>query len=101
MKSLLLISMLLISTNFFAQERVNAKSELVSDQVNQWMTNISTNAQMRLQMMQMIIDQTVDKPGEMQLLVNTILNNAEMKKMIRNTSFQDVNDTRNPTNMPS
>lgn len=99
MKSLLLISMLLISTNFFGQEKVNAKSDLVSDQANQWMMNIATNSQMRLEMMQMMIEQTVDKPDEMRLLASQILSNPEMKKMIREVSFQEAGGDNNSMNM--
>lgn len=99
MKSLLLIPLLLFSTNHVAQERIDVKSEIVSDQENHWMTNIATNPQMRLEMMQMMIEQTVDKPEEMQLLVNQILSNPAMNNMIRKTSFQETNSTNNSKNM--
>ncbi|MCF8356478.1 MAG: hypothetical protein K9H48_18695 [Melioribacteraceae bacterium] len=99
MKGLILITLLFISTNYFAQDKNVIKTELATDQANHWMTNIASNPHMRLQMMQMMIEQTADKPDEMQLLINQILNNAEMKKMIRKTSFQNNGDTKNSMNM--
>gem|GEM_PF-4779039 len=100
MKSLLLIPLLLLSTNHFAQERIDVKSEIVSDQTNHWMMNIATNPQMRLEMMQMMIDHTMDKPDEMLQLVNQIMNNSEMKKMIREAAFLNANKGNKSINMP-
>lgn len=99
MKSLLLIPLLLISTNHFAQDKADVKAELVTDQANHWMTNIATNSQMRLEMMQMMIEQTVDKPDEMRLLVNQILSHPEMNNMIRKVSFQETNSANNSMKM--
>ncbi len=100
MKGLLLISLLLFSTNFVAQERIDVKSEIVSDQANQWMMNIATNPHMRLEMMQMMIDHTMDKPDEMLQLVNQILKNPEMDKMIREAAFHNANKGNKFINMP-
>ncbi|KUG25688.1 hypothetical protein ASZ90_004486 [hydrocarbon metagenome] len=100
MKSLLLIPLLLLSTNHFAQERIDVKSEIVSDQANHWMMNIATNPQMRLEMMQMMIDHTMDKPDEMLQLVNQIMNNSEMDKMIREAAFHNANKGNKFINMP-
>ncbi len=96
MKNIILITLLLISTNYFAQDKVIVKSEAVNEQTNNWMTNIATNSQLRLDMMQMMIEQTVTNPDEMQLLVNQILNNSEMKTMIRKSSFQENNAKTKP-----
>lgn len=99
MKSLFLIPLLLISTNYFAQDKAAVKTELVTNQANHWMTNIATNSQMRLEMMQMMIEYTIDKPDEMQLLVNQILSNPEMNNMIRKVSFQETNNANNSMEM--
>lgn len=100
MKTLILISLLLISTNHFSQDKVIINTELVTDRENHWMMNITTNPQMRLNMMQMMIEYTIDKPNEMLLLVNQILKNSEMNKMINKASSRNVNEGRIYINMP-
>ncbi|MDZ7767317.1 MAG: hypothetical protein U5K00_23360 [Melioribacteraceae bacterium] len=100
MKTLILISLLLISTNHFSQDKVIINTELVTDRENHWMMNITTNPQMRLNMMQMMIEYTIDKPNEMLLLVNQILKNSEMNKMISKASSRNVNEGRIYINMP-
>lgn len=100
MKNFILITLLLISTNHFAQDKAAIKSKAVTDQTNQMMTNIATDSQLRLEMMQMMIDQTMDKADEMKLLVNQILSNPKMKNMIREVSFQNTNKADDSKNMP-
>lgn len=100
MKTLILISLLIISTNHFSQDKVIINTELVTDRENHWMMNITTNPQMRLNMMQMMIEYTIDKPNEMLLLVNQILKNSEMNKMISKASSRNVNEGRIYINMP-
>lgn len=92
MKSLILIALMLISTNLFAQERAVVKSESATDQANHWMNNIASNSEMRLHMMQLMIDHTMDKPDEMMQLVDKILSNSEMKKMINTSTLNKSNN---------
>jgi hypothetical protein len=95
MKRLIIIPLLLISTNYFAQDKAIVKTEVVSNQANHLMINIANNSQMRLKMMQMMIEQTVGKQDEMRLLVNQILSNSDMKIMIRKVLFQESNNANN------
>lgn len=90
MKTLLLVLLLSISTYFFAQDKELLKPEVVNDHAEKWMTNISTNPQLRLKMMQMMIKQTADQPDMMRLLVDQILSSAEMKIMIEEASSHNT-----------
>jgi len=100
MKSLLIILLLLISTCYYAQDRVVLKHEVTSDRAKDWMTNIATNSQMRFEMMQIMIEQTADKHDEMLQLVNQILDNFEMKKMIREAPFHNAVKANNSITIP-
>lgn len=99
MKSLILIPLLLISTNHFSQDKSVVNSESVTDRANHWMTNIATNRQLRFEMVQKILAQTKDKRGEMMRLANQILENSEMKKMIKEAAVKNAEKKNKYVNM--
>ncbi len=82
MKNLILISVLLISFSLFAQDKVDVKKTSTNDDTNVWMTRISSNSEMRSKMMDMMIAKTDGNKEEMMNLVNSMLSNPGMNKMI-------------------
>jgi hypothetical protein len=82
MKNLILISVLLISFSLFAQDKVDVSKTSTNDETNVWMTRISSNSEMRSKMMDMMIAKTDGNKEEMMNLINSMINNPGMNKMI-------------------
>ena len=93
MKNLILIWILLISFSLFAQEKVDLSKTNNKDQTNEWMNKISSDSEMRSKMMDMMIEKTSGNKEEMMNLVNPMLNNPGMHKMIfENNSAKTENE---------
>jgi len=75
MKSFILLLVLFTSFSLFAQNDV-ASSD------NEWMAKISSDSEMRIQIMNMMVEKTKDNPEEMKKLANSISNNPELVKII-------------------
>jgi hypothetical protein len=86
MKNLILILVLLIPFSLFAQDKSDVNAATMNDQTDEWMTKISSDSEMRGQMMDMMIEETSGNKEEMMKLVNSMLNNAEMNKMMLATN---------------
>jgi hypothetical protein len=80
MKYLILILILSVPFSLFAQSKVVAGSTSADEQT--WMNKISSDSEMRSGMMTMMMVKTSGNKEEMMKLVNTILDNPEMNKMI-------------------
>ncbi len=80
MKSLILIFILLVPFSLLAQDK--DESSTMSNETNVWMNKISSDSEMRSKMMDMMIEKTIGNDVEMRKLVNSVLNNPEMNKMI-------------------
>jgi TolA-binding protein len=100
MKKLILIVLFFIAVNSFAQDKNSTTNEFVSDKTKQCIKEIAANSQLRLEVLQMMITQTNDKPEEMQLLIDVLMDNPQMKDMIIKTSSKD-NLNKNSINQPS
>ena len=93
MKNLILVSILLISFSLFAQDKDEVGSANVNDQTEEWMNKISSDSEMRSKMMDMMIEKTSGNKEEMMNLVNPMLNNPGMHKMIfENNSAKTENE---------
>lgn len=90
MKTLILISLLFISTSQFSQDKTNINAESLTDRAKHWMTNIATNPHMRFEMVQKILAHTKDKHDEMLELAKQILDNTEMKKVMREAAVHNA-----------
>ena len=75
MKSFILLLVVFTSFSLFAQNDV-ASSD------NEWMAKISSDSEMRIQIMNMMVEKTKDNPEEMKKLANSISNNPELVKII-------------------
>jgi hypothetical protein len=91
MKNLILFLILFIPFSIIAQSE-KSSSALVNDQTDKWMTTISTNSEMRGRMLDMMIVETMDNEEEMQKLVNSLLADPEMNKMITRTKTKRANN---------
>jgi hypothetical protein len=80
MKNLIVLLMLFLPFSLFAQSNVESGS--TSDNEQTWMNKISSDSEMRSKMMDMMIVKTNGNKEEIMKLINSILSNPEMKKMI-------------------
>ena len=74
-----------IYSSFNRQNYVDVASIKTDDQTMQWMTKISSDSEMRITMMEMMLDQTKDNEVEMRKLVNTFMDNPGMQKIMMAT----------------
>jgi hypothetical protein len=81
MKNLILFA-LLIPFSLFAQIQVEDRKAAMNSETEEWMVKISSDSEMRIQMMDMIVEETKGNVGEMNKLANSISNNPEMVKII-------------------
>jgi hypothetical protein len=82
MKNLIMVLVLILSISLFAQDKENVNSAVMNDQTELWMNNISSDSEMRVIMMDMIIENTKGNEVEMAKIVNSILNDPELYQMI-------------------
>ena len=82
MKNLILIIVLLAPFSLFAQNKIEARSTTVNDQTYFWMDKISSDSEMHVKMMDMMVNKTSGNKEEMMKLVNSVFSNPEMNKMI-------------------
>jgi len=92
MKKLILLLVLLISFSILAQNKNESKSALVNDQTDAWMTKISSDPEMRGMMMNMMIVKTKGNEEEIQKLVNSMLADPEINKMITRKNTKRANN---------
>jgi len=78
MKNFILLLVVFASFSLYAQNDV-ASSD------NEWMTKISSDSEMRVQMMDLIVEKTKGNEVEMRKIVNSISNNPELYQMIVET----------------
>jgi hypothetical protein len=90
MKKLILILVALMPVLLFAQIEGNGDNRVLDDQTKEWISKISSDSEMRGQMMKMMIEETKDNKEEMMKLVGLITGNAEMRKMIMETRSQNA-----------
>lgn len=76
---------LFIPFSLFAQNKVDVASTKTDDQTMQWMIKISLDSEMRITMMEMMLDQTKGNEVERTKLMNTMMANPEMHKIMMAT----------------
>ena len=89
MKNLVLLFVVFISFSLFAQDDSNYA--LINDGADEWMVKISTDSEMRVKMMDMIIDKTKGNEIEVRKIVNSISNNPKLRQMIVDTYSEKTN----------
>jgi len=80
MKNLILLLVVFVSFLVIAQDDSNYT--LINDEANEWMVKISSDSEMRVQMMDMMVEKTKGNIEEMNKIVNSISKNPELQKMI-------------------
>jgi hypothetical protein len=90
-KNLILILFLILSFSSFAQEKDEVSSVVMSDQTDVWMSKISSDSEMRVIMMDMIIENTKGDEVEMAKIVSSISNDPELHQMIVETYPEKAN----------
>jgi hypothetical protein len=82
MRNLILLLVLLMSLSLIAQDTENVNSVDVNGQAEVWMSRISTDSEMRVIMMDMIIENIQGNELEMAKIVQSISNDPELHEMI-------------------
>lgn len=82
MKNLILLFVILVSFSLFAQDRNESSNIKTDNETNIWMNKISSDSEMRIKMMDMMMEKTSGNKEEMMKLAASIINNPEMNKMI-------------------
>jgi len=82
MKKLVLLLVVFTSSSLFAQVQVDDRKASMSDQTDECMVKISSDSEMRVQMMDMMIGTTKGNAEEMKKLANSISNSPELRQMI-------------------
>ena len=85
MKNLILIA-LLIPFSLFAQIQVEDRKTSMNNEADDWLAKISSDSEMRVQIMDMMVEKTKSNPQEMKKLANSISNNPELVKIIVNAT---------------
>ena len=102
MKHIIFLLVLFIPFMLIAQEKVEVNSATEIDQTNEWMLKISSNSEMRVKMLEMMIEETKGNKEEMIKLVNSALSDPEMRQMItsaNNGSARNNNISFEPRGM--
>jgi hypothetical protein len=92
MKNLTLLLVLFIPILLVAQNQVDVKNPAVNDQANEWMQKISSDSDLRVGMMDMMIKKTSGNKEEISKLVNSIMNDPEYHKMIMDLQIGKAED---------
>ncbi len=83
MKSLILLLMLILSFSIYSQDKVDVKDEAkLNNPADEWIAIIASDPEMRLIMIDMMIEKTEGNKEERMNLVNSIMKNPEMNKMM-------------------
>ena len=85
MKNLILFA-LLIPFSLFAQIQVEDRKTSMNNEADDWMAKISSDSEMRVQIMDLMVEKTQSNPEEMKKLANSISNNPELVKIIVNAT---------------
>jgi hypothetical protein len=85
MKNLIMLLILIFSFSLNAQDKTDTGKE--ANQTEELMNKIAADPEMRSKMMNLMIAKTTGSKAEMQKLVNSFLDNPEMKKMIFAAGF--------------
>ena len=99
MKNLMLLVML-IPFSLFAQEKVEVSKIDADAQTTIWMNKISSDSELRGQMMDMMIEKTKGSQDEMQKLVNSMVSNPGMNKLIMASHSGKAENKNNKLQMP-
>ena len=82
MKNLIFILLLLVPFSLFAQDKNESSKIMMNDETSVWMNKISSDSEMRIKMMDMMIEKASISKEEMMKLANSILSNSELSKMV-------------------
>lgn len=82
MKNLILFVLLFIPFSLIAQIEVDNRKTSMNDQTDQWMTKISSDSEMRINMMDLIVEKTKGNAKEIKKLANSISNSPGLCQMI-------------------
>jgi len=82
MKKLILLALLIIPFSLIAQIEVDNRKTSMNDQTDQWMTKISSDSEMRINMMDLMVEKTKGNAKEMKKLANSISNSPGLCQMI-------------------
>lgn len=84
MKNLILFA-LLLSFPLFAQVQVDNRKASMNEQADDWMVKISSDSELRIQIMDMIVEKTKGNVEEMKKLAKSISTSTELHKIIVDT----------------
>ncbi len=82
MKNMIMLIILLTPFLLLAQNKDEISTNKISSNAGFWMDKISSDSEMRIKMMDMMIDKTTGNKEEMLKLVDAVLDNPEMREML-------------------
>ncbi|MGD8305327.1 MAG: hypothetical protein PVF17_01615, partial [Ignavibacteria bacterium] len=92
MKNLILFLVLFIPLTMIAQNKGESSNASGNDETDVWMTKISSNSELRGNIISMMIDQTKGNEEEMQKIINSLLADPDMNKLITQTTIKRANN---------
>ncbi len=92
MKNLILLLVLLVPFALLAQEN-NESTKKMDTETNAWMNKISSDSDMRVMMMEMMMEKASVNKTEMKKLANSIVSNPDMKRMIMAENNAETGNT--------
>lgn len=94
MKKLIIWLLLIVPFVMFGQNK-SEDAQLTSDkQVDSWILKISSNPDLRIKMMEAMIEKTISNKVELDKLVNCLIGNSDVRKkmMAFNPASNDTDD---------
>jgi hypothetical protein len=92
MKNLMVIFILIITSSLFAQDKVEDNSTISNKQSDELMIVIAADPDLRIKMMNMMIEETSGDTEEMTQLVNTMYLNPGMQKIMLEKSTESTDN---------
>ena len=92
MKTLILFLVLFIPFSIIAQDKVESNNASSNNQTEEWMNKISSDPEMRGEMLAMMIEKTKGNEVEMRKLLNSLLADTELNKMMTNITTKRANN---------
>ena len=92
MKNLMVIFILIITSSLFAQDKVEDNSTISNKQSDELMIAIAADPDLRIKMLNMMIEETSGDTEEMTQLVNTMYLNPGMQKIMLEKSTESTDN---------
>lgn len=97
MKKILILLLLIIPFVLIGQNKIENTQPASNEQVAGWILKISSNPDLRIKMMEAMIEKTVNNKAELDKLVNCLIGNDDVRKKMM--AFNPANNESNNLDM--